>query len=266
MMGSDATSVSQPMRFVSPQMNSFPALFSDIFGIQEHRSSPPLITPFCAGALYAPWGQRLSSLMPSFFSTKTPGVEWLRQCYFCGGMHQHSFLKPPSQSTWARLAFWNLIFIKTRSQFDQEPFLSPWNWMPRSKSLFINTHLLSPLYNKCLNFHATLFWNQYVTLSTCKSKTSQFRTLERLHARLSSPKHRATWSLHWAIPTCALGPEDDRGKPIRAIRHRLQSLMFDSLILCSTWNMSWILCELPSSPHTHTAVYVHWSRAKTPRF
>ena len=232
-------------------MNSFPALFSDIFGIQEHRSSPPLVTPFCAGALHVPWGQRLSSLLPSFFSTKTPGVERFQQCYFCWGIRQHSFLKPPSQSTWARLAFWNLIFIKTRSQFDQAHFLSPWNWMPRSNSLFINTHLLSPLYNKCLNFHATLFWNQYVTLSTYKSKTSQFRTLERLRARLSSLKHQATWSLHWAIPTRAPGSEDDRGKLIRAIRHRVQSLMFDSLILCSMWNMSWILRELPSPPHTH---------------
>lgn len=156
MMGWDATSVSQLMRFVSPQMNSFPTLFSDIFSIQEHRSSPPLVIPFCAGALYVPWGQRLSSLMPSFFSTKTPGVEWLQQCYFCWGIHQHSFLKP-SQSTWARLAFWNLIFLKTRSQYDQAHFLSPWNWMSRSNSLFINTHLLSRLYSKCLNFHATFF-------------------------------------------------------------------------------------------------------------
>lgn len=37
---------------VSPQMHSFPALLVDFLGIQEHRSSPPLVT-HSTGVLYA---------------------------------------------------------------------------------------------------------------------------------------------------------------------------------------------------------------------
>ena len=123
--------------------------------------------------------------------------------------------------------------------------------MSRSNSLFINTHLLLRYIVSASIFMQHFFWNQYVTLPTCKSKTSQFRTLERLHARLSSLKPRAMWSLHWAIPPVLLVLRRTEENWFRAIRHRLQNLMFDSLILCSTWNISWILHELPSPPHTH---------------
>lgn len=111
----------------------------------------------CPIRLHALRGQRLSSLMLSFSSTKSPVIKWLEQRCFWGETHQNSLLKPLSHSTWARLAFQTLIFVKNRRQFDRAHFLSPWNWMSRSNNVFINTHFLSPLYTKRLQFSRNIF-------------------------------------------------------------------------------------------------------------
>lgn len=114
------------------------------------------------------------------------------------------------------------------------------------------THIFYPFYKiKGPNFSPSFFWNQYGTLSTSKSESSQF-----LVTTGQSP-HQNFLHLtldHWAIPTQALDSGNNEGRLIPASRHRPYCLMFDDHFLCSTGNRSWIPRRPPSSVHIHRSM------------
>lgn len=171
-MGSDATcEVGFGASWVPRRAAILP--FWRLFGIQEHRSTPPLVIPSCVGALCAPnrlrapCGQRLSSVRLFLFSAKALMTERWPLCYFCEGHTKIPSWNRLLISTWAGRDLRNLIFIKSRGKVDKAHIISRWNAMSKPNNVFISTDKVFYLFYRIKgpSFCSLFSCNQYTPLT-----------------------------------------------------------------------------------------------------